>query len=30
MTIKDVAHHLGVSWDVVKEIQKEHLERIRK
>jgi len=27
MTIKDVACHLGVSWDVVKEIQKRHLRR---
>ena len=27
MTIKDVACHLGVSWDVVKEIQKESLQR---
>ncbi len=27
MTIKDVACHLGVSWDVVKEIQKKHLHR---
>jgi transposase len=27
MTIKDVAEHLGVSWDVVKEIVKEHLRR---
>ena len=25
MTMKDVADHLGVSWDVVKEIQKRHL-----
>jgi transposase len=25
MTIKDVAVHLGVSWDVVKDIQKRHL-----
>lgn len=25
MTIKDVALHLGVSWDVVKDIQKRHL-----
>ncbi len=24
-TIQDVAHHLGVSWDTVKEIQKEYL-----
>src|SRR5215207_5319124 len=22
MTIRDVAHHLGVSWDVIKDIQK--------
>lgn len=27
MTIKDVAEHLNVSWDVVKDIQKRHLER---
>ncbi len=27
MTIKDVACHLGASWDVVKEIQKESLHR---
>jgi len=27
MTIKDVARHLGVSWDVVKEIQKKSLQR---
>jgi len=27
MTIKDVARHLGVSWDMVKEIQKRHLRR---
>jgi transposase len=27
MTIKDVACHLGVSWDVVKEIQKRSLQR---
>lgn len=27
MTIKDVAFHLGVSWDVVKEIQKKSLQR---
>ncbi len=27
MTIKDVACHLGVSWDVVKEIQKKDLRR---
>lgn len=27
MTIQDVAHHLGVSWDVIKDIQKRHLER---
>ena len=27
MTIKDVARHLGVSWDVIKEIQKGDLER---
>jgi transposase len=29
MTIKDVAHHLGISWDVIKEIQKRHLKRER-
>lgn len=27
MTIKDVAHHLGVSWDVIKEIQQQDLQR---
>ncbi len=27
MTIKDVARHLGTSWDTIKEIQKSHLER---
>ncbi len=27
MTIKDAAAHLGVSWDVIKEIQKEDLQR---
>ena len=27
MTIKDVACHLGISWDVVKEIQKKSLQR---
>lgn len=27
MTIQDVAHHLGVGWDLVKEIQKQHLQR---
>ena len=27
MTIKDVARHLGVSWDVIKEIQKKYLHR---
>ena len=27
MTIKDVARHLGISWDVIKEIQKRHLQR---
>ena len=27
MTIKDVATHLGVSWDVVKDIQKRHLQK---
>jgi hypothetical protein len=25
MTIKDVANHLGVSWDVIKDIQKRYL-----
>jgi len=25
MTIRDVAHHLGVGWDLVKDIQKRHL-----
>jgi transposase len=27
MTIKDVAEHLSISWDVIKEIQKRHLTR---
>jgi len=27
MTIKDVAEHLGISWDVIKEIQKTDLQR---
>jgi len=27
MTIKDVARHLGVSWDVIKDIQKRHLKK---
>lgn len=27
MTIQDVARHLGVSWDIVKDIQKRHLQR---
>jgi transposase len=27
MTIKDVANHLGVSWDVIKDIQKRFLQR---
>jgi len=27
MTILDVAHHLGVSWDVIKDTQKRHLQR---
>jgi len=27
MTIQDVAHHLGVSWDVIKDIQKRYLTR---
>jgi transposase len=27
MTIKDVAEHLGVSWDIVKDIQKRHLQQ---
>ena len=27
MTIQDVAHHLGVSWDVIKDIQKRYLGR---
>jgi len=27
MTIKDVAHHLGVSWDIIKDIQKRYLSR---
>jgi transposase len=27
MTIQDVAHHLGVGWDLIKEIQKAYLQR---
>jgi len=27
MTIQDVAHHLGVSWDTIKDIQKRYLQR---
>ena len=27
MTIQDVAKHLGVSWDVIKDMQKRHLQR---
>jgi transposase len=27
MTIQDVAQHLGVSWDTIKDIQKQHLQR---
>ena len=27
MTIQDVAHHLGVSWDLIKEIHKQDLAR---
>lgn len=27
MTISDVARHLGVSWDVIKEIQKRNLQK---
>ena len=27
MTLKDVAHHMGISWDVVKDIQKQDLQR---
>ncbi len=27
MTIQDVARHLGISWDVIKEMQKEDLQR---
>ena len=27
MTIRDVARHLGVSWDVIKDLQKRHLKR---
>lgn len=27
MTIKDVAHHLGLPWSTVKDIQKRHLDR---
>ncbi|MFZ2957696.1 MAG: transposase family protein, partial [Candidatus Ozemobacteraceae bacterium] len=26
MTIQDVAHHLGLSWDTVKDLQKRDLE----
>jgi transposase len=28
MTIKDVARHLGVSWDIIKDIQKRNLKQI--
>ncbi len=27
MTIKDVARHLGVSWDLIKDVQKRHLKK---
>jgi len=27
MTIQDVAEHLGVSWDLIKDLQKRHLQR---
>lgn len=27
MTIQDVARHLGISWDVIKDIQKRHLQK---
>jgi transposase len=27
MTIQDVAHHLGVSWDIIKDIQRRDLQR---
>jgi len=27
MTLQDVAHHLGIGWDTVKDIQKRHLRR---
>lgn len=27
MTIRDVATHLGISWDVIKDIQKRHLQK---
>lgn len=27
MTIQDVARHLGISWDVIKDIQKRHLQQ---
>lgn len=27
MTIKDVARHLGIGWDAIKDIQKRHLQR---
>ncbi len=27
MTCEDVAHHLGVSWGMIREIEKEHLQR---
>jgi transposase len=27
MTIKDISNHLKISWDTIKEIQKEHLKR---
>lgn len=27
MTIQDTARHLGVSWDVIKDIQKRYLQK---
>jgi hypothetical protein len=27
MTLKDVARHLNVGWDMIKDIQKRHLEK---
>jgi len=28
MTIKDVARHLSVSWDIIKDIQKRNLKNV--